>query len=109
MSWGSWQGSNLQPRRSKRRALPVELQERKSKDDVGGMKDEGGRMKDEMWISDFHPSSLILHPLSFDTDYLLNLGNDLHQIALVAHHCLDVFVSAGNFIQHAYVFAAFNT
>jgi hypothetical protein len=27
--WNSWQDSNLQPRRSKRRALPVELQERK--------------------------------------------------------------------------------
>src|SRR5436190_13729313 len=28
-NWNSWQDSNPQPRRSKRRALPVELQERK--------------------------------------------------------------------------------
>ncbi len=27
--WNSWKDSNLQPRRSKRRSLPVELQERK--------------------------------------------------------------------------------
>src|SRR6185295_20225791 len=53
-------------------------------------------------------SSFILPPSSFNTDHLLDLGNDLHQIALVTHHRLDVFVSAGNFVQHAYVFAAFN-
>jgi hypothetical protein len=29
-SWNSWQDSNPQPRRSKRRALPVELQEQKA-------------------------------------------------------------------------------
>ena len=28
-AWNSWQDSNLQPRRSKRCALPIELQERK--------------------------------------------------------------------------------
>jgi hypothetical protein len=45
---------------------------------------------------------------AFNADYLLDLGDDLDQIALVAHHLFDVFVSAGNFIQHAYVFTTFN-
>ena len=54
-------------------------------------------------------SSFILPPSSFHTDHLLDLGDDLHQIALVSHHLLDVLVSAGNFIQHALVLTTFDT
>src|SRR6266516_3795762 len=57
--------------------------------------------------SDFGPGTLDLG-LSLHANHLLDLGNDLYQIALVSHHRLDVFVSAGNFCQHAYIFAAFN-
>src|SRR5216684_2681465 len=66
------------------------------------MRDEGGTDEGSF-------SSFILPPSSFNANHLLDLGNDLHQIALVSHHRLDVFVSAGNFIQHAYIFAAFNS
>src|SRR2546426_10615894 len=57
--------------------------------------------------SDFGPGTLDLG-LSLHANHLLDLGNDLYQIALVSHHRLDVFVSAGNFIQHTNIFAAFN-
>src|SRR5712692_5233147 len=65
------------------------------------MRDEGGTDEGSF-------SSFILPPSSFNADHLLDLGNDLYQIALVSHHRLDVFVSAGNFVQHPYIFAAFN-
>ncbi|MCU1267223.1 MAG: hypothetical protein JWM21_3541 [Acidobacteria bacterium] len=46
---------------------------------------------------------------SLNADHLLQLGDDLYQIALVSHHLLDVLVGAGNFVQHAYVLATFNS
>ena len=42
-------------------------------------------------------------------DHLLDLSDDFNQIFLVLHHRLDRFVSAGNFVQYAYVFATLNT
>ena len=45
--------------------------------------------------------------LALHTNHLFDLGNDFNQIFLVLHHCFDRLVSARNFIQHAYVFAAF--
>src|SRR5690349_10033344 len=46
--------------------------------------------------------------LSLNTDHLLDLGDDRHQVFLVLHHRFDRFVSAGNFIQYARVLATFN-
>src|ERR1700730_16556070 len=65
-------------------------------------------MRDEGGADEGRSSSFIIPPSSFNADHLLDLSDDLHQIALVSHHRLDVFVSAGNFIQHAYILAAFN-
>ena len=53
-----------------------------------------------LWTFDFG--------LSFHADHLLDLSDDLHQILLVLHHRFDRLVSAGNFIQYAYVFTTFN-
>ena len=45
LNWNSWQDSNPQPRRSKRRALPVELQERRE----FRISDCGLRIADWFW------------------------------------------------------------
>ena len=41
--------------------------------------------------------------LPLNTDYLFDLSDDFNQIFLILHHRLNRFVSAGNFVQHAYV------
>src|SRR2546425_3045389 len=46
--------------------------------------------------------------LAFDADHLFDLSNDFNQVFLVLHHRFDRFVSAGNFIKYAYVFATLN-
>jgi hypothetical protein len=48
-------------------------------------------------------------PSTLHANYLLDLCNDLNQVFLVFHHCLDRFVSAWNFIQYANVLATFNS
>src|SRR5258708_2512243 len=53
-------------------------------------------------------SSFILPTSSFDTDHLLDLSDDFNQVFLILHHRFDRLVSAGNFIQYAYVFTTFN-
>jgi hypothetical protein len=40
---------------------------------------------------------------------LLERVHHFHQIALMRHHRVDVFVRSRNFIHHAAIFAAFNT
>src|SRR5262249_48102571 len=46
--------------------------------------------------------------LALHANHLLDLGDNCNQIFLVLHHRFNRFVSAGNFIQHARVLAAFN-
>src|SRR6266403_502519 len=66
------------------------------------------RMKDEDGGSEGSISSFVLPTSSFDTDHLFDLSDDFNQVFLILHHRFDRLVSAGNFIQHAYVFATFN-
>src|SRR5436190_5916245 len=67
------------------------------------MKDEDEDGADEGSLSSF-----ILPPSSFDAHHLFDLSDDFNQVFLILHHRFDRFVSAGNFIQHAYVFTTFN-
>ena len=54
-------------------------------------------------------SSFILHPSSFNANNLLQFRDDFDQIGLISHHLFDVFVCAGDFVNYAFVFAAFDT
>src|SRR5438045_8122166 len=54
------------------------------------------------------PSRTRSESSALHANHLLDLGDDLHQIALVLHHRLDRFVGAGDFIQHAAVFTTLN-
>src|SRR2546430_11315395 len=59
---------------------------------------------------EFRTRSLPLPVLTsaLHADHLFDLSDDFNQVFLVLHHRFDRFVTAGNFIQHAYVFATFN-
>src|ERR1043165_7698666 len=52
--------------------------------------------------------SVQIRGLALHANHVLDLGDDFNQIFLVLHHRFDRFVSARNFIQHAYVLATFN-
>ena len=46
--------------------------------------------------------------LSFHANHLFNLRDDFHQVGLISHNLVDVFIRAGNFVHDACVFAAFD-
>jgi hypothetical protein len=46
--------------------------------------------------------------LTFDANDLFQFRDDFDQIGLVTHNLVNVFVCAGNFVNYAGVFAAFN-
>jgi hypothetical protein len=45
---------------------------------------------------------------SFDAQHLLELSDDLHEVGLLVHHGMDVFISLRNLIHDAVIFAAFD-
>src|SRR5207253_3844520 len=47
-------------------------------------------------------------PSPFDAQHLLELCDDLHEVGLLVHHGMDVFISLWNLIHDAVIFAAFD-
>ena len=46
--------------------------------------------------------------LSFHANDLLQFRDDFHQVGLISHYLFDVFIRAGNFVDDARIFAAFD-